>query len=150
MRNRSSFFTIALTFLATLIVVIVTYVLFRFTQTNTMPTTPVQQTPTATPVDPGRAFIRIVSATSPIAPGGTYTVVLDTNEWSTCAVDVYRPDQTNLILTKEDAKPQPISPGRMTWTWNVPRDAQMGAWLTRILCGTADNLATLDQKVEVR
>jgi hypothetical protein len=129
----------------------VIYVVFRFVQTNKTPP-PSQTTPivTAPPADPGRAFIRFVDAPSETTKAAPYTLTLDTNEWATCAVDVYGPDEIMLPLTKEAAKPQSISPGRMQWTWNVPSDALSGTWLLRVLCGSIQDLATVDQKVEVR
>jgi hypothetical protein len=75
--------------------------------------------------------------------------VFDSNEWSVCAVDIYRPDESSLVLTKEASKPLQVAPGRFSWTWNVPTEGPDGEWIARFLCGKADNLATVDQKFVV-
>lgn len=143
--------TIAITLLSTLVVVMAVYILFRFVQTNKMPTSATSTSQQVTPpVDPGAAFIRIVNATTPIQKDGLLTIVFDSNEWSVCAVDVYKPDETYVPLTKEASKPQQVAPGRFSWTWKVPNDAVHGEWLARLLCGKTDNLATVDQKFEVQ
>ncbi|MEO5927374.1 MAG: hypothetical protein ABIO72_01600 [Patescibacteria group bacterium] len=150
-RPRSHTSTIALTLLSTLVVVMAFYILFRYTATNKMPVTPSTGEQTAVPpVDPGRAFIRLAGAPAPIEKGGSLTLVFDSNEWSVCAVDIYKPDETSVILTKEASKPKQVAPGRFSWTWQVPADGVAGKWIARLLCGTADNLATVDQTFEVR
>lgn len=148
--HRSHVSTIALTLLSTFVVVMIVYILFRYFQTNTMPVLPYETEPITNVVDPGRAFIRLVSATSPVIGGQNLTITLDTNDWAVCAVDVYRPDESSLVLTKEASKPQEIAPGHFSWTWTVPSNEVKGTWNARFLCGTADNLATVDQPFEVR
>lgn len=143
--------TIIFTLLSTLVVVMAVYVLFRFVQTNKMPaaTPSISQQPT-TPIDPGAAFIHPVSVTTPVQRDGLVTVVFDSNEWSVCAIDVYQPDEKYVTLSKDASKPQQVAPGRFSWTWKLPNDAVSGEWLARVLCGKADNLATVDQKFTVQ
>lgn len=151
MRSSSPAFTAVLTMLASLVVVMTIYIVFRFVQTGKAPTATVPTvTPTAPAPDPGRAFIRFVNPPTEVTKGSQQTIVFDTNEWSICAVDVYQPDESIFSLTKEQAKPTALAPGRMNWTWNVPANAAQGTWLLRFLCGTAENLATVDQNIEVR
>ena len=148
--TRSHIATIVITLLSTLVVVMAVYILFRFAQTNKMPASVPVATTSTTPVDPGLAFIKLLSATTPVNAGQFLTVVFNSNDWSVCAVDLYRPDESSLVLTKEASKPAQISSGRFSWTWKVPFDEAKGQWTARFLCGKADNLATVDQAFEVR
>ncbi|MFA5935302.1 MAG: hypothetical protein WC787_00380 [Patescibacteria group bacterium] len=151
MKSRSPVFSIILTLLTTLILVMLVYIVFRFTQTNKLPAPTVQPGGMTTqPVDPGRAFIKIVTGSGVADIGGEYSIVLDSNEWAKCTVDLYEPGEVLFQQTKDQARANPLAPGRFNWTWKVPMDAQGGAWLARVLCGSAENLATLDQSIEVR
>lgn len=144
-------FSIAATLLTTAILVMVIYIGFRFVQTNKTPApAPISPVVTAPAPDPGRAFVQHIDAADATDIGASYSVTFETNTWAVCAVDVYRPDETLLTITKEAAKPRTVAPGRMQWTWNVPTDAERGTWLLRFLCGSSQDLATIDRSVEVR
>jgi len=144
-------FSIATTLLTTTVLVMAIYIGFRFVQTNKTPEpTPISPVVTTPAPDPGRAFVRLVDAADATNVGAAYSVTFETNTWAVCAVDIYQPDETLLPIAKEAAKPHATTPGRMQWTWNVPTEAARGTWLLRFLCGSSQDLATIDRSVEVR
>lgn len=117
---------------------------------------PLQATSTAMvqtappPQDPGRAFATVSQTGKVASLGGTWSMMIDTNAWATCMVDLYRPDQQLHPLGKEASKATFLSPGKFIWTWTVPTGVPSGTWVARLICGTFENLATADQTIEVK
>lgn len=86
------------------------------------------------------AFVKINAAES-TNHGSIWEVNIETNDWSTCRVELYDADE-QLSSTAETSS--------TNWTWNVPSDAKRGSWVARFFCGAFDNMAIVDHKLEVR
>ncbi len=94
-------------------------------------------------------FIKIERTSGVASRGGIWMVDITTNTWAKCLVDLYQPNEQVFAQTVQDAKATFIGPGAYNWAWKVPKNIQSGRWIARILCGSADNLATTDQFIQV-
>lgn len=98
-----------------------------------------------------RAFVKIYADNNSATRGGTWTITIDSNDWGTCLIDLYKPDQSLYVQSKDAAKAtRTTTVGRFAWTWHVPTDIPTGKWTARALCGTYENLAINDQSVDVQ
>jgi hypothetical protein len=98
-----------------------------------------------------RAFVTIENAPASTDRGAAWTVTLTSNAWSKCLVDLYMPSEEPLIFPDPAlAEAEQTASGSFTWTWNVPSNAKPGTWTARVLCGSTDDLASRDVKIEVR
>jgi hypothetical protein len=150
--SRSATVTIVMTLALSTLVAMTVYIGYRFWQTGRGDVLPPEQVlpPQTITTDPGRAFIQVISAADEAQRATAYDVIIDSNDWSKCSVDVYNPDEVLQPMTKEKSQLVPMSPGRFAWTWGVPADAKSGTWLLRFLCGTYENLTTQDKSVTIQ
>lgn len=115
---------------------------------STAPSTPASTQKTAAPT---RAFAKLSSTSRTATRGKTWDLTIQSNDWSSCLVDLYQPNEKIFEQDKNAAKATPTDKrGVFVWTWHVPEDIPPGKWIARALCGTFENLAINDQILEVQ
>ena len=107
------------------------------------PHTPTPPTPAPTPIPKSAAFVRFVSATSPVARGGTATVKIATSPNATCSITV-------TYGASGPAKAPGLEPraaddfGALTWSWTVAPATAPGTYPIDVLCGELPTRVTFN------
>lgn len=154
MNVKRLIFKIVLGFVLAVLVFFVWFVWLKYRASERMPTPPAttqEPAPASPPATTDRAFVTIGNAPMSADRGGTWIVTLASNSWSRCLVDLYTPDEKVSVFPDPAlAEAVKTADGSFTWTWNVPKDAGVGTWTARVLCGSTDDLASHDVKIEVK
>ena len=74
------------------------------------------------------AKVKKVSLTSPVQAGGRARLVVAVNPRSRCSISIKGLG--------------PRTGSRVTWNWQIPKDAKIGSTPIRVNCGKAGNLTT--------
>ena len=105
------------------------------------PTPPTPAPPTLVPK--AAAFVRFISATSPVAKGGTATVKIATSPNATCAITV-------TYGTAGPARAAGLEPraaddfGSLTWSWTVATGTAPGTYPIDVVCGELGTRVTFN------
>lgn len=95
-----------------------------------------------------RVAVALVSLTSPVSPGGTATITVQTMPGARCLITVrYKsgPSRAAGLASKmADSK------GRASWTWRVGTRTTPGEWPIFVTCSSGEEEATLETSFVVR